>query len=602
MKETGDKKWSLYATVFCMIVMCYTSFFFYPRYKQLGTESVISYDVSGYYWYLPSMFIYHDLKHQSFKDNILSKYSPTADMEFLQGYKLPNGNYVMKYAAGMAVMYLPFFAVAHAVAAPLGYPADGFSLPYQLAIQVGGLLVGLLGLWYFRRLMLRFYEDRVVALVVLILILGTNYLNYSAIDAGMSHTWLFTIYVFILSNTILLHETFKVKYAVRVGLLIGLATLTRPTEVISCLIPVLWGMERISFAGITAQFKLLLSKSTLLFVAIVCAAAVISLQFIYWKYVSGKWIVYSYGDQHLYFRSPNILDYTFSYRSGWLLYTPMLLLAFAGLISFWLKGRNKVALTTFFLLNYYIVCAWSIWWYGGRAMVQSYPVLMFPVASLITAAFSRRLLLWALAPVILFFTYLNTWFLYQSHGGGLYDVECMSGPYYWRVVGRWNVPAESVLLKDGAELYDGTPGNIHVLWENNFDQDTSVHSSLPPIQGTKSLELNEHTPYTREYKFAYSGKPQWIRAEADFRCKQSQYNTWKMAQLIVRAYKGGAVQKGNMIRVHRMLSDGDTKRISLSMNTQGLTIDSIGVGFWNGGDNRPLLIDNVSVSSFDIGK
>ena len=188
------------AYLLAVLLMCYTSFFFYPRFKQHGSEATIAWDVSGYYWYLPSIFIYHDLKHQSFKDSILNKYGPTGT-DFQQAMKLDNGNYVMKYSSGMAVMFLPFFTVAHMVAGPLGYARDGFSLPYQLGIQVGGFLLSILGLWYLRKLLLNFYPDKTVAVTLILLVFGTNYLNYSAVDCGMSHCWLFTIYVFILLNT-----------------------------------------------------------------------------------------------------------------------------------------------------------------------------------------------------------------------------------------------------------------------------------------------------------------------------------------------------------------------------------------------------------------
>ena len=126
-----NNRLSRYVYWFCVVLMCYASFFFYPRWQQPETQAAIAWDVSGYYWYLPSVFIYKDLKHQSFKDSILNKYRPT-NTDFQQGMKLPNGNYVMKYSSGMAVMYLPFFTAAHLVAGALGYPRDGFSLPTSL--------------------------------------------------------------------------------------------------------------------------------------------------------------------------------------------------------------------------------------------------------------------------------------------------------------------------------------------------------------------------------------------------------------------------------------------------------------------------------------
>src|SRR4051812_4871460 len=103
----GSNSVSRYVYWFCVVLMCYASFFFYPRWQKENTEAAISWDVSGYYWYLPSVFIYKDLKHQSFKDSVLNKYHPTNN-DFQQALKLDNGNYAMKYSSGMAFMYLPF--------------------------------------------------------------------------------------------------------------------------------------------------------------------------------------------------------------------------------------------------------------------------------------------------------------------------------------------------------------------------------------------------------------------------------------------------------------------------------------------------------------
>ena len=595
-----NNKLSLYVCMLCMTVMAYSSFVFFPRWNKQTFEATISWDVAGYYWYLPSVFIYKDLKHQAFKDAVMKKYHPVDG--FQQGYQLPNGNYVMKYSSGTAIMYLPFFTAAHLAAGALGYPRDGFSAPYQLSIQIGGFLIAIMGLWYLRKLLLRFYTDKVVAVVLALLVIGTNYLNYSVIDTGMSHNWLFTLYVFLLLNTIYFHETYKLKYAIRTGLLVGLATLTRPTEIISCLIPLLWGMEGISFTSIRKQISLLLAQYRNLLIAGICAAGLISIQLIYWKYVSGHWIVYSYQDQRMYFRSPNFMDYTFSYRCGWLRYCPMMMLAFVGLLPFLFKGKNKVAITTFFLLNYYLVCAWSIWWYGGRAMVQSYPVLMFPLASLVSLAFDKKLLLWLLTPVFVVFAYLNIWIVYQYHKGNLYDADTMTSAYYWRVVGRWSAAKNIVSLKDYPDLFEGTPTNEKLIWQNDFETDTTANAinHTPAIQGNRSFELNEHSTFLKEYKFPYSGGPaQWLRFQADIRCWQVEGDTWLMAQMMGRIYKDGKMKKQSMLRVYRLLTDSTTKTIPIYMNVEHESFDSISVCFWNAQGYKTLLIDNVKVYSFD---
>ncbi len=583
------------AYIVCLLLMCYTSFFFYPRWKQHNTEAAIAWDVSGYYWYLPSMFIYHDLEHQGFKDSILKKYAPTGS-DFQQGMQLDNGNYVMKYSSGMAVMFLPFFTVANVLAGPLGYPADGFSAPYQLAIQLGGFLMSIIGLWYLRKLLLNFYGDKAVAITLILLVLGSNYLNYSSIDCGMSHCWLFTIYVFLMLNTHYFYQTFKTKFAIRIGLLVGLATLTRPTDIISCLIPLLWGMESISVAAIKDRFNLIVKNFKSLLLASICAVVVISVQLIYWKHVSGHWLVYSYGDQSFSWKHPHWLLYSLNYRCGWLTYAPMLMLALIGFLPFLKNGKNRVAIIVFCLINYYIVSAWDIWWYGGRAMVQSYPALMFPFAALISAALDRKALLWVLAPIAVVFIYFNVWLTWHYHKGGLYDSDCMTNHYFWRVVGRWSVPDNTIVLRDNTDLYEAQPTDTHLIYQNNLIVDTAVGA-------TKYLTLNKEVQESPVYHFAYSGdRSTWLRVQATFHCEHKEWDVWKMTQFIVRlvdrSKPGKGIVKENMIRVYRLLDDGGTKEVSLDMKLPHKHYDSVQVSFWNAGSEQQLTVSDLKILGF----
>ena len=590
------------AYVIAVLLMCYTSFFFYPRFKQHGSEATIAWDVSGYYWYLPSVFIYNDLKHQSFKDSILNKYEPTGT-DFQQAMKLDNGNYVMKYSSGMAVMFLPFFTVAHLFAGPLGYARDGFSLPYQLGIQLGGFLISILGLWYLRKLLLNFYADKTVAVTLVLLVFGSNYLNYSAVDCGMSHCWLFTIYVFILLNTHYFYQSFKTKYAIRIGLLVGLATLTRPTDVISFLILLLWGVEQISLTAIKEQIALIVKNIKNLMLAGICALLVISIQLFYWKYVSGHWLVYSYGDQSFSWRHPHAFLYSFNYRSGWLTYAPMLILAIVGFIPFLMKGRNKVAIVVFCLANYYIVSAWDIWWYGGRAMVQCYPALMFPLAALITVAFDKKILLRMVMPIALLFMYFNIWITWHYHKGQLYDNECMTKAYFWRVAGRWSVPENTIVLRDNTELYEAEPRDSRLLYQNDLKSDTGI-SAAGTRNAAKELVLDKQKQLSSIYKFAFNGKgAKWLRTQATFHCKNKEWNTWKMAEFIVRIKSNNEpnnkIVKENMIRVYRMLDDGGNKDLSLDMKLPEAHFDSVEIQFWNGDSDKELGIDSLKVWSFN---
>lgn len=587
--------------IVCSVVMCYVSFFAYPRWKQPDTEATISWDVSGYYWYLPSCFIYRDLKRQDFKDALIEKYRPT-NLDFQQAAKADNGNYVFKYPVGMAVMYLPFFAAAHVVAHMAGYPADGFSHPYQFAIQLGGFLVSILGLWYLRKLLLLYYSDTVAAITIFIIALGTNYLEYAAVNSGMSHCWLFTLYVLLLLNTHHFYKSYQTKYALRIGLLVGLLTLTRFTEVISCLIPLLWGLDSVKQAK--ERFPLLARHFQLFILSAVVALLVVSIQFVYWKRVSGHWLVYSYGSQGFSFHDPHFFNYTLSYRSGWLTYCPMMIFAFLGLLPFLRRGRNRVAVISFFLVSYYIVCSWDIWWYGGRAMIQSYPVLAFPIASLVAFTLQRKITAVLLLPAALVFFYMNAWISYNYHKGALYDPESMTEPYFWRVAGRWTVPPATLSLRDKADLFEGTPRNMKLVCEKDMENDTSVFATAKAISGGRSLLITGGQAVALVRMPFQGGGAEWIRVQATFRCTQKEWDVWNMAQLVVKLRNAAEpdVKKNvsyNMLRIFRQLSDNQTKEIYLDMKLPSASYDVLEVWIENEFSGKEFTVDDVKVWAFN---
>lgn len=561
----------------CLIILAWATWF-YPRWEKQGGESTLGWDVSGYYWYLPSQFIYHDLKEQKFKDSILSKYRFTSG-EYQQGMQVENGNYVMKYSSGMAVMYAPFFFIAHAVTPFTHYPANGFSKPYMVAVSFGSLLIAFIGLWYMRKLLLRYYHDNVVAIVLLLLVIGSNYLNYAAIDGALSHNWLFTVYVFLLLATDNFYKTYKTKYAVWISLLCGLAVLARPTEIISLLIPLLWKMEGISAKTIKGKWIFIRKHFQKLIIAAGCFILIASLQLIYWKYVSGHWLVYSYGDQGFSWKHPHFFDYTFSYRSGWITYTPLAIFFLTGILPFIKYGSNKIAILSFFFINYYIVCAWDIWWYagtGGRAMIQSYPVLLFPLASFIQYLLQQKWRLALAAPFLLTAAYVNIWFTIQAHGGqGLYDSESMNKKYYWRVVGRFNVPEETQKYKDTEELLDD--------WEPTVQQIFYTDTTQECLDAAKQ-ESEKHTiSFTDKTK-------RWLRTEADFSIPIKEWSLWKMTQFKIALKNKDVVIRENMIRIQRMLVDGETQTISIDLKIPDADFDSISVWAWNAGSEKAICI------------
>jgi hypothetical protein len=150
-------------------------------------------------------------------------------------------------------------------------------------------------------------------------------------------------------------------------------------------------------------------------------------QMIYWKTVTGNWIYYSYGDQGFFFLNPHLTDVLFSFRKGWFIYTPVMIFAVLGI---YLLFRNNKA---FFLpvlillaVYLYVVSSWWCWWYGGslgqRELIDIYPVMALPLATVIHWVYKRASLWHYLAGLLVLFSVLL---------GAFYNVQYYYGAIHW---------------------------------------------------------------------------------------------------------------------------------------------------------------------------
>ena len=97
---------------FIAILWFVLGFSYYPKWQKPLTEATISWDVSGYYHYLPAIFIYKDILQQDWMNGINQQYLPSTAYDQAIGHH-NSGNKVNKYAIGQAVLFSPFFLLAH---------------------------------------------------------------------------------------------------------------------------------------------------------------------------------------------------------------------------------------------------------------------------------------------------------------------------------------------------------------------------------------------------------------------------------------------------------------------------------------------------------
>ena len=589
---------SLLAFWICAILLISANVL-YPRYKQINAEATIGWDVSGYYAYLPAVFIYGDLKKAAFLDEMRVKYGFTPSP--MQGFVHTNGNFVFKYSSGQALQFLPWFLLGHIGANLSDYPADGFSFPYQMSITFGSLLVALIGLWFCRKVLLKYFSERTTAITLICIAIGTNYLNYATIDGAMTHNWLFTCITLIMWNTILFYENPNTLRAAAIGFLCGFAILTRPTEIIIAMIPLLWGIYNLQSFRQRLRFILLHIKSYGLALGI--GALMVSLQFCYWKYVGNEWLIYSYQDQGFDWLHPNIVDVVFSYKCGWFIYSPMMIFAVVGLVFLFKNHRNiSIPVIAYLLLSLFVTSAWSVWWYGGalgaRGLVQYYALWAFPLAAFIQAAFHKKWLAVLLTPILLGFIYLNIWWTKEAHGGHAFYSEQMTGQFFLKAVGRTTYNPEWMKLLDTKHLFEGKENNMQTILTHDFEQDSALVSSTYPLLGLKSGYVDKENQFSPIWK-AKSVEAKWYRASCLFAADSKEWETWRMTQFIMQFYAQGKVVSESGVRLHRFIDGGETKDFHFEMLAPNANYDSVGVSFWNAEGDKRMRFDNVQIQAFD---
>lgn len=341
-------------------------------------DKVIAMDVVSYYAYLPATFIFNDIKleHRETFDNGLFWPEP-----------LPDGHQVIKTSMGMSILYSPFFFLSHRIAKLTGDKANGFTSIYKAGLLFSSVFYLFVGLFFLRRILKSYFSEQIAALTILTVALGTNLLNYATYDACMSHTYNFALINIFVWYTIEWYKSPRLFSLLLLGMLSGLITLVRPSNIVILLFFLIYGVY--SGETLKQRFKLVLTKFHWFVFMGVAFVAIWIPQFIYWWRITGHFLVNSYPDEQFFWSNPHFIEGFFSYRKGWLVYTPVMIFALIG-IPFLFKKLKEFswAITVFLLIESYVIVSWWCWWYGGsfgmRSFIDYYGILAIPLALLLT--------------------------------------------------------------------------------------------------------------------------------------------------------------------------------------------------------------------------
>ena len=382
-------------------------------------------DGNGYYAWLRSPLIDGDVdftNEYQHADTLFRQGFLTAEGRPTPAMTTATGKVENQWSIGPALMWLPFFAVAHVIALAGGGAADGYSPVYLWSVAFGSALYGFGALWLGIALARSMGAGR-WAVPAAAAVLGASSLPvYMYLLPFHVHACAaFATGVFFWWGLVRLRD-WQSRHWMVWGACAGLMVAVYFVHAV-LLVPVIW---RLAQRG-SARQRLIAAAA---FAAGALPFAVIHLwsrYALYGSFSSG------YRDQ-FFFLSPRLIATAFSPEHGLFLWTPLLLLAAAGLFGLTrTDSRARVILIAWAIL-FYVIASYQNWHgqssFGNRFFV-SLTALFVPGISMAMAWMAARAR-WAPAMTAAVLCLWNAGFVFQW---GL-NIVPSRGPVDFREVAR----------------------------------------------------------------------------------------------------------------------------------------------------------------------
>ncbi|WP_018341826.1 hypothetical protein [Cytophaga aurantiaca] len=347
-----------------------------------NSKDKIHSDGIGYYEYLPSIIIFHDLYRKDIPWNDSSELYKR--IESKRHYKYHNDYKVNKYSCGTALLQAPFFLITYSIFNLDHTYKDGYQQVFHETIGLSAFFYLFLTLCLLKGL-LQLYEIKkdIIIFSQLILVFSTSVIAYVSMDASFSHIYslcAITAFLYITKKYFLYKHK---KLILIAGILVGLIMLLRPVNFLTLLfLPFLAASGKNLKESIISLYKELPTVS----IGIILGAGVFSIQLLLWYFQTGDFILDSYEGQTFDFTNPQFINVLFSYRKGLFVYTPIFLLSIAAVIWMFSVRYFYMAITWMigFILLTYVLSSWWCWFYGSsyglRAYIDYYTLFLIPMA------------------------------------------------------------------------------------------------------------------------------------------------------------------------------------------------------------------------------
>lgn len=466
-------------------------------------QRIVDGDGSGYYAYLPAVFVYHTVDFDPVFEYEKSQRASDYQGHYFHQFK---NIYINKYSCGVALMELPLFLIAYLLSLLAGMNADGYNILFQYSVAMSALIWVFTGLIYLVKL-LSLYKIKPTTIFFLILVLffGTNLFYYTLIAPAASHAYSFALLcIFFYFTKSVLIESGKWKVYLS-AFLLGIIMLVRPVNIlVVAAVPFLAASPQ----AFSDYIKQRLSNHDYIPMIILFLLA-LSPQIIINILQTGQPLVYGYTNEGFYFGNPEVFQFLLSFRKGWFIYTPFMLFLIPS--AFYLMKRSVysfVAFAGFFVVLIYVFSSWWNWFYGDsfgmRPMVDFYGIFLLVIA-LFFNDFDKNTVKFILGGTSLLFLLLNIFQTYQTATGILHPDSMNYRAYKYIFLKAGSQYEENIA--DASEYFYGELDKQPFLeTENKLEGSAPGWSKTYtlfyiPDSRTPCVEMNRQNVYSPTYTY-----------------------------------------------------------------------------------------------------
>lgn len=324
-------------------------------------------DGLGYYQWLPAIFV-------------------TGDFDLMPWtHLIAQHKGISLFTCGVAVLQLPFFLLAQVGVWLFGYPGTGYTPAHVVALMAATATYAGLGSVLAFRLARRFSNTPSALLAALAIYAGSNLFYYATQEPLMSHVYSFFLVVLFCWCSLRVLDGPGSRHVFLAVFSGALMVLVRQLNVVVFLFP-LW-MAIASKDGLKGAWRNLRSRRAAFMTGLVLGLLPWVLQSVYWQYITGSWYAngYAFKGEHFEFGKMVPGMVLFSPHNGWLVYSPIFLLALGSLlVNSWRNTGPSRPILLVLCMLVFLYSAWWCWWLGGaygyRGLIDLYGLLAIPLA------------------------------------------------------------------------------------------------------------------------------------------------------------------------------------------------------------------------------